>query len=89
MKHEIKLEKRTEDEREAYMEGYEAGYDKGRRIKSAEWIYKTPKSAECSNCGHLQYTNGKDLTRNALIHKSVYHYCPNCGAKMKEESERE
>lgn len=52
--------------------------------KTAEWIFWTSKSAKCSNCGHIQFTNGEDTTKNTLIHKALYHYCPNCGAKMKE-----
>ena len=51
--------------------------------KIAEWIFKTPNAAKCSNCGYVQCTNGKDLTGNVLIHKAIYHYCPKCGCKMK------
>lgn len=51
--------------------------------KTAEWIFWTSKSAKCSNCGHIQFTNGEDTTKNTLIHKALYHYCPMCGAKMK------
>ena len=51
--------------------------------KTAEWIFRTSKSAKCSNCGHIQFTNGEDTTKNTLIHKALYHYCPMCGAKMK------
>lgn len=40
------------------------------------------KAAYCSFCGVQQITNGRDRTRKALIHKAVYRYCPNCGAKM-------
>lgn len=57
--------------------------------KTAEWIFKTTKSAQCSNCGHIQFTNGEDTTKKTLIHNALYHYCPNCGAKMKKESEEE
>ena len=57
--------------------------------KMAEWIFKTTKSAKCSNCGYVQFTNGEDMTKNVFIHKSIYHYCPNCGAKMQESEEEE
>ena len=40
------------------------------------------KAAYCSFCGVQQITNVRDRTRKALIHKAVYRYCPNCGAKM-------
>lgn len=40
------------------------------------------KAAYCSCCGMQQITNGRDKTRKAMIHKAVYKYCPNCGAKM-------
>lgn len=41
-----------------------------------------PKYAYCSECHFSFATNGVDKTGKALIHKAVYKYCPNCGAKM-------
>ena len=40
------------------------------------------KSAYCSVCGIQQITNGRDKTGKARIHKAIFRYCPNCGAKM-------
>ena len=56
-------------------------------IVRGKWIFKTSKSAKCSNCGHIQFTNGEDTTKKTLIHKALYHYCPMCGAKMKGDNQ--
>lgn len=50
--------------------------------RSGEWIPNPPYMAKCSLCGYIQSTNGADLTGKALVHKAIYKYCPNCGAKM-------
>lgn len=54
---------------------------------SAEWIFLRTKAAKCSKCGYVQITNGEDRTKQCLIHKAIYHYCPECGAKMKGVNE--
>lgn len=51
-------------------------------VKHGTWIAIEEQSAICSRCKSPLKSNGKDMTGNALIHKAVYHYCPNCGAKM-------
>lgn len=53
-----------------------------RKPKTGHWIPKTQYVAICSVCNHLQSTNGADLTGKALVHKALFKYCPNCGAKM-------
>lgn len=53
--------------------------------RSGEWIPNPPFMAKCSLCGYIQSTNGADLTGKALVHKAIYKYCPNCGAKMEVE----
>lgn len=50
--------------------------------RSGEWIPDPPFMAKCSLCGYIQPTNGADMTGKALVHKAIYKYCPNCGAKM-------
>lgn len=46
-----------------------------------------PKYAYCSECKFSFATNGVDKTGKALIHKAVYKYCPNCGARMDDDKE--
>lgn len=53
--------------------------------KTGQWIADPPFMAKCSLCGYIQTTNGADKTGKACIHKAIYKYCPNCGAKMQEE----
>lgn len=70
----IKLEKRTEGEREAYAEGYAAG--KRDAVKHGRWLSVEPAPynlfyATCSVCGDRQTIE-------------VANYCPMCGASMDE-----
>ena len=67
----------------AHNEGYDVGYYAGRRDyepKEGEWIEQDDGDSiffKCSVCGKIQY--------NVLLEmmQGEYHYCPNCGAKMK------
>lgn len=55
-------------------------------VKHGRWIPLNDQIAKCSSCGTMESTYGKDKTGQALIHKAVKKYCPNCGAKMDGES---
>lgn len=57
--------------------------------KTAIWKNGTDYEYEfayCSACGHMQFTNwnthceAKEMIKH---YHETYHYCPNCGAKMK------
>lgn len=66
----IKLEKRTEGEREAYAEGYAAG--KRDAVRHGHWIEDTDDGVmgKCSVCGEWSCCRAE--------------YCNACGAKMDE-----
>ena len=51
-------------------------------VKRGKWIPINERAAKCSLCGAWEYTNGRDKTGTAIIHKAIKHYCPNCGARM-------
>lgn len=51
-------------------------------VKHGKWIPVNERAAKCSLCGEWEYTNGRDKTGTAIIHKAIKHYCPNCGARM-------
>ena len=51
-------------------------------VKHGKWIPINERAAKCSLCGEWEYTNGRDKTGTAIIHKAIKHYCPNCGARM-------
>ena len=51
-------------------------------VKRGKWIPINERAAKCSLCGEWEYTNGRDKTGTAIIHKAIKHYCPNCGARM-------
>lgn len=50
--------------------------------KVALWIVIDEQHGKCSNCGHIQKTNGVDKTGHACILYGVYKVCRNCGAHM-------
>ena len=54
-------------------------------VKHGKWIPVNERAAKCSLCGEWEYTNGKDKTGTAIIHRAIKHYCPNCGARMDGE----
>lgn len=60
--------------------GYELG-EKPRAEKTAEWNYERFGYRTCSNCGYSNVGTDDD---GVFIPNN---YCPNCGAKMKEEEE--
>ena len=51
-------------------------------VKHGKWIPVNERAAKCSLCGEWEYTNGKDKTGTAIIHRAIKHYCSNCGARM-------
>lgn len=53
--------------------------------KHGKWIPVNERAAKCSLCGEWEYTNGKDKTGTAIIHRAIKHYCSNCGARMDGE----
>lgn len=55
--------------------------------KKGKWNPIDVYTAQCSNCGKTHRTNGADLTRKAYVHKALYKFCPNCGARMEESDE--
>ena len=54
-------------------------------VKRGKWIPVNERAAKCSLCGEWEYTNGKDKTGTAIIHRAIKHYCSNCGARMDGE----
>lgn len=68
----IKLEKRTEGEREAYAEGYAAG--KRDAVRIGRDLCDTPTLFWCSEC---------DWSTGDTYPADRFNYCPMCGAKMK------
>ena len=70
MKHEIKLEKRTEGEREAYIEGYKAGREKGKREKQTI-DYKTLWYQLYSYINDFQFAIAPDDTMENDVDKYV------------------
>ncbi len=54
-------------------------------VKRGKWIPVNERAAKCSLCGEWEYTNGRDKTGTAIIHRAIKHYCPTCGARMDGE----
>ena len=73
----IKLKKRTDGERRAYMEGYNRGIADGRERKEGRWLPHEEGRWVYAKC---------DLCET--VHDVKSHYCPNCGAKMESEVEK-
>ena len=80
----MKLLKRTEGERQAYLEGFEAGKRAGICIgarggvpsaeKRGKWVVDMSGLPMCTVCGEYLDEFQKQSK-----------YCPNCGAKMESE----
>ena len=66
---------------------YEKGYRDGLNdaVKHGKWIPVNERAAKCSLCDEWEYTNGRDKTGTAIIHRAIKHYCSNCGARMDGE----
>lgn len=75
----------SEVEMKPYFEGYKAGKEDFEPPKG-EWVQieiidddaeygVNDDASECSNCKHIESSHYWTTT--------YYHYCPNCGAKMK------
>ncbi len=83
---------RTFEERmaqeDAYDRGYEAGYYAGIREGYAEAINDTPpvKHGQWVTKGQEIYCSecGAESSYNAFGASQFTHFCPNCGADMKE-----
>lgn len=74
----------TDDER-LHLEGVAMAIEKlptVDHVKHGKWIPINERAAKCSLCGEWEYTNGRDKTGTAIIHRAIKHYCPNCGARM-------
>lgn len=61
-------------------EAYEAGYARAKsEIKHGRWIDKAAE--DCYRCSVCEEYTHMEMPR------LLYHYCPNCGAKMDEVEE--
>ncbi|MBQ5825407.1 MAG: hypothetical protein IIW48_11455 [Clostridia bacterium] len=58
-------------------------------VKRGRWEQIGEQSAKCTACGGVLKSNGIDKTGKALIFNAVYHYCPNCGARMIKDGDTE
>ena len=58
-------------------------------VKRGNWVQIGEQSAKCTECGGVLKSNGIDKTGKALIFNAVYHYCPNCGARMIKDGDTE
>lgn len=58
---------------------YAAGY---RRQSEGEWKWIADDDVICSACGKVFFS-----ADNADAGTSLWHFCPNCGAKMKGEQQ--
>ena len=51
--------------------------------KRGHWVKLTEKSAMCSECGLIVFSNGIDKTEHATIITGLYPYCPTCESYMR------
>lgn len=53
--------------------------------KPGRWEMLSERSARCTNCGAIRYTNGRDKTGKGHIFYANFRFCPNCGTPMEVE----
>lgn len=79
----IHLEKRSDEERQAYMQGWKAGVESGKRQMLGQraikgrWLFDPDGNKICSNC-----KTGTGRETNACA--SLFVYCPYCGSDNRE-----
>lgn len=63
---------------------YDAPTVDAETVRHGRWIV-SDRFAECSCCGMI--TTRNELEGISLFGKNEPNYCPNCGARMKEEND--
>lgn len=61
---------------------FDEGYEKGKADRpQGKWMHddSSPVAYRCTACNTLQHWS--------VIQNGRYHFCPNCGADMRKESE--